>query len=138
MDKKKVPSRFKIVVWFIFFWPVGLYYLLKRAEIDIKGGRTYSRIIEGIGWFFVIIGFIALMGIFFAEKEVVIFLILCGLIYIGGGYLLVKKSKKVYGDWRNFIQPDEGGEIMLTRVPSKGSEPDVERKDLLIDEKDAK
>lgn len=63
--KKKVPSWGAIIIWFIIFFPVSIYLTWKKVTTDKAAGIANSKVLKGIGVFFIIMALIC----FFSAKE---------------------------------------------------------------------
>jgi len=86
--KKKNLSWGWVVFWLIIFWPVGLYFLIKK--LPPKGKAVALSV---IAWFFIVIGGLGAIGIISGEAPADnIIPVLISLIV---GVLLLRKAKRV-------------------------------------------
>jgi len=61
---KRPPSWAAIIIWLIFFWPVGLYFLLKRLTTDREAAVRKDGKTPVLGWIMMFAGIIILYSYF--------------------------------------------------------------------------
>ena len=71
-----------IIVLLFVFWPLGLYFLYKKAQSDKKTAMTASKILNLLGTVLIVIGVITLI-------------VVIGIVYLIGGILLKRMAKKL-------------------------------------------
>ena len=91
MGKKKSPSWVAIVIWFLLFWPVGIYFLWKRLSNDKAAAMKNSKVLRVIGIIFIVMGVMMLAEIG-NDAETALFGFA---FYAGGGALIIWGSIKV-------------------------------------------
>lgn len=95
MEKtKKSPSWVAIVLWFIFFWPVGVYLLIKKLTNDKSAAMHNSKILLGIGIFFLFGAFVMITQLFDSSADTgsTVF----GILFYGaGGAGLIYAAKRL-------------------------------------------
>lgn len=104
-NKKKSPSWVAIVLWFIFFWPVGVYLIYKKLSTDKSAAMKNSKVLMGIGYFFIFGAVVMLIETVSggADASSGVFGIL---FYLIGGVLIIwgaKKVKKSGEQYKKFI-----------------------------------
>ncbi len=103
--RNRPRSWYWVIFWLIIFWPVGLYYLLKKLSSDnsaaISGGSKTASI---VGWALLLIGVFGLFYEIFSNRDSYAIVIAIMLI-VGGGILILKmaKSKKRALKYRQYI-----------------------------------
>lgn len=90
-QKKKSPSWVAIVLWFIFFWPVGVYLIWKKLSSDKAAAMKNSKVLRVIGIVFIFFGVVMLSEIG-NDAGTALFGFL---FYAGGGALIIWESIKV-------------------------------------------
>lgn len=93
-DKKKSPSWVAIVIWFIFFWPVGVYLVIKKLSTDKAAAMKNSKVIMGIGIFFIFGAFVMLVDLIGGDTDTSTG-VFGFLFYLVGGVLMIYGSKKI-------------------------------------------
>lgn len=94
MEQAKTTSWGWIIFWLIIFWPVGLYLVVKKLDIDksaLMSNKT--RILTVIGWVLIFVGFVGTVSILGEEGDIGSLTV--GLILIVGGVLLLVRSLKI-------------------------------------------
>lgn len=71
-----------IILCFIFIWPLGIYLMYQRAKADKKTALTAAKILKYIGIVLIVFGVATLVAV-------------VGIIYIIGGIVLMRMSKKL-------------------------------------------
>ena len=93
MEEKKETSWAVVVIVLILFWPVGLYLLWKKINVNKKATMVGGKTISIIGWILIVLGALAtagsLDGSYSVAEIIVTFLIL-----VGGGIGLVVLGHK--------------------------------------------
>ena len=88
MKNNTLYSWSVIIALLIFFWPVGLYLLYKKAQNEKKTALTASKMLSILGTFFIVIGIITLMAII-------------GVFYLILGILLKRFANKLLNSAEN-------------------------------------
>ncbi|MCR5254318.1 MAG: hypothetical protein K6D96_00170 [Acetatifactor sp.] len=106
MEKvKKSPSWVAIVLWFIFFWPVGVYLLIKKVTNDKSAAMHNSKVLLGIGIFFLFCAFVMITQLFDSSSDTSS--TLSGVLFYGaggGGLIYAAKRLKDTGErYKKFI-----------------------------------
>lgn len=93
-NKKKSPSWVAIVLWFIFFWPVGVYLIYKKLSTDKSAAMKNSKVLKGIGYFFIFGAVVMLIETVTGDTDAStgVFGIL---FYLIGGVLIILGANKV-------------------------------------------
>lgn len=93
-NTQKTPSWAAIVLWFIFFWPIGIYLLIKKLSTDKSATVTNNgKILLAIGIFFVLGAFIMLSSLINGESDKST--AVGGILFYGiGGVLMIYASIK--------------------------------------------
>ena len=91
---KKSPSWVAIILWFIFFWPVGVYLLIKKLTSDKSAALHNSKVLLVVGIIFVIFAFLMITQLFdpTVDKSSTL---LGTLFYGGGGAGLIYAAKRL-------------------------------------------
>ncbi len=89
-SKKKSPSWVVIIILFIVFWPIGVFLMVKRISNDKLAAGKYSKILMGIGIFFLFGAFVMLTQWISGETDAFGFFF-----YLIGGSLIIYSSKRV-------------------------------------------
>lgn len=93
-NTKKSPSWVAIVLWFIFFWPVGFFLLIKKLSNDKSAAMNNGNILLVIGIFFLFGAFVTLTQLFGSSAD--IGSTAFGILFYGlGGAGLIYASKRI-------------------------------------------
>lgn len=92
-NKKKPPSCVAIVLWFIFFWPVGVYFLIKKLSSDETTTLKKSKVLFGIGLFF-IFAFVIMLSEGFGGEIDTRTAVFGSIFYLVSGILLIYLAKR--------------------------------------------
>jgi hypothetical protein len=96
--EKKGTSWGWIIFWFIIFWPIGLFLLIKKLTTDRSATMGGNFVVSVLGWLLIAFGaFFAVSVLPHATKNIssaIIFTIL----WIVGGIALVKKGRTIKQD----------------------------------------
>jgi hypothetical protein len=93
-NKKKSPSWLTITIWFILFWPVGVYLIWKKLATDKSAAMKNSKVLKVIGYLFIFCAVVMLMTVFDDGTDVGSSL--GGMMfYLIGGILILWGAKKI-------------------------------------------
>jgi len=121
VQNKKNTSWTPVILWLIFFWPVGIYFLIRRLNTDKSASMTSGNAMLYTSYgliAFGVVGFFAFLSD--AEAELAHFVILA-LFAAGGIYLypIAKKAKKEAERNKKYIAiVVNGSETVISRIAS--------------------
>ncbi|WMJ86054.1 hypothetical protein [Anaerocolumna sp. MB42-C2] len=99
--KKKRTSVITIILWDIFFFPVGIYFIHRRLTEDKTETLKNSRTVNVLGWILVVLGLIYLLLGFTGGLEsengesVVGMIVIMVTLFLGGGLLTLRGAKRM-------------------------------------------
>lgn len=102
VEKPKVSGAYSwpvIVLAFIFFWPLGIYLLVKRNSVDKKSALTTGKLVVGFGYAsiaFSILGMFAAPtdGVDSSDISMIIFFLITGLVLLFIGKRMKKAAER--------------------------------------------
>ena len=89
--RRRGPSWFAIIIWFVFFWPIGLYLMIKRLTTDREAAVRRERRTPVLGWFLLFVGLFFLSS-YVGNRVSIAFLL--ALFFICGGISSLSASKR--------------------------------------------
>lgn len=94
--RKKSPSWTAVILWFIFFWPVGFYMIYKKLANDKSAAMKNGKVLKTIGYFFFFfaVSFPVTEAGNVGSKNLGV-VVMCVVFYVIGGILLVRGGKKL-------------------------------------------
>lgn len=95
MRKKKPVSWTAVILWFIFFWPVGIYMFYKKVKTDKESALQNSTLLKIISCIWAAIGVLLIWAEISDSTSSGYDLAVCLIVFIGGGLLLFNGSRKV-------------------------------------------
>ena len=99
--KKKRTSVITIILWDIFFFPVGIYFIHRRLTEDKTETLRNSRTVNVLGWILVVLGLIYLLlgftgGLKSENGESVVgMIVIMVALFLGGGLLTLRGAKRM-------------------------------------------
>lgn len=95
-----------IVIIFIFFWPLGIYLVCKKIDLDKKASLNSGRILVIIGWILLVLGVFYIIGSI-AEPTITAGQVFSGLLlFVGGGIALIvvgRRNKRNAQKYKKYI-----------------------------------
>lgn len=94
MAKQRMgPSWVAVILWLIFFWPVGLYLLVKKLTTDRRAVVEQDRKLPVVGWLMLFVG-VVFLGSFFDSYQGSATELLFALFFFCGGLASLRTAKK--------------------------------------------
>ncbi len=87
------PSWVAIILWLIFFWPVGLYLLIRKLTTDKRAVVEKDRKLPMVGWLMLFIG-VVFLGAFFDSYQGGVTELLFAVFFFCGGLASLRTAKK--------------------------------------------
>lgn len=123
-DPNKGYSWTPIIMMFIFFWPIGLFLLIRKLNGDKRASFSSGKKLTKWGWVIIVIGFISIVN----GLNQTFFFLLAGfaLIYLG------KKTRKDAEEYKKYIDLIVNKEVYSIHsiASTIAVTPDVARKDI--------
>ena len=99
---KKPTSTGWIIFWFILFWPIGLYLLIKRSSVDKSATMKSNKPLYVVSYILILLGVMYLIMAFSVDT-----IFLAGTVIFGGGgviiYCFARKTKRTGERYRKYI-----------------------------------
>lgn len=97
-----------VIIFFIIFWPVGVVLLCKRSASKSKSGTFSGRVVQFIGWLFIVFATILAFGsgsegVTGAEVTLIIFFLTGGLVIIPLGSK-ISANAVIFKMYNNIIE----------------------------------
>ena len=98
-NREKAPSCEKIILWFILFYPVGIFFLCKRIKYNRGTARKFRKILKVFGYFCLVGAVFMLIGLTGSQNDnetegfAVVFL---GYLILGGFIIYASKHMEKF------------------------------------------
>ena len=94
--QKKGMSWGWIIFWIIVFWPIGLYFVIRKVAVDksaIMSGKTGT--LSVIGWILIFLGISAFSLVSDESYDFGSLDMFIAIMFIAGGVLLLRKTSRM-------------------------------------------